>query len=813
MAWTSSFSFFKKCRRCGERCFRHVFLPTYSKSDPGAILCFLCAYQVDQIKATLRAEDVVVCPTLLHVAAFKGNAEAVSDLLLAGEAKEAKNRYGDTPLHHAVKSGTIAVVSALLAAGANKEAKNEDGQTPLHLAASLGFEPIVNVLISGGADKEATDKKGRTPLHLAADRGHSSVVMALLAAGADKEKKAYGVDLNNGHTPLHMAAAHSHVNVVSVLIAAGSNVEAITDRKWTPLHSATLYGSPEVVSVLLAAGANKEAKMERGETPLHFSSNCLDSKNLALLLAAGANKEAKTLEGNTPLHMAICHKTPNCVYTLLKAGADKEARNLAGLTPLLLASKISDSLLNREAREPERLSDIVAALLAFGANKEAMDVEGCTPFHLAAKAENTTTVVTLLAAGADIEARDKNGCTPLHLAAIGSCGEMTLLCEKHKETLRGYELPDSSAVVPILLTAGANPSAEDFRGRTPFEHAQENKKIETAKLIEKYVQKGGALNSKKNQCQERECRNPKTTGNGSRQESPDPKIKELSASVAAAFQQKRYADAAMICRQLLQIDPKSATDWSNLGAAYYLFVQANLIPYVGGNWKINLFLFDETGSITPRHRASAESLVQPAHLDGLKRCLAEARRCFEHAITLKQGPSAGCFWLARLYRAIGKWDKAKELYNVMAGPDATPTDRANAGKDLAQLNELTWAEVNSEYGHGEVAATDVSQIYGEELRKLLAQTAITCGHCGREVFKISGLQALAEDCGMSVNSDGTVFANLSQRQEADELEGRKGFCCSTCSNVYCGDCILKHAPGHVNGGKACFACGGSYRLL
>lgn len=89
-----------------------------------------------------------------------------------------------TPLHIASWKGYADVVELLLVAGASVNAKDRKGLTPLHLATSYGHADVIKVLLDAGADVNAKDKKGNTSLYYAS-RSQSRVAVAklLIAAG------------------------------------------------------------------------------------------------------------------------------------------------------------------------------------------------------------------------------------------------------------------------------------------------------------------------------------------------------------------------------------------------------------------------------------------------------------------------------------------------------------------------------------------------------------------------------------------------------------------------------------------------------
>jgi ankyrin repeat protein len=125
--------------------------------------------------------------TPLHLAAFHGDAEAVTLLLAQGTDPLARSRnaMANTPLHAALAGAeSELVVRALLAGGASAVLAAGSGVTPLHLAAARGNRALAELLIAHGADPRAVMDDGKRPHDLAMERGHAEVAAWLGAVVA-----------------------------------------------------------------------------------------------------------------------------------------------------------------------------------------------------------------------------------------------------------------------------------------------------------------------------------------------------------------------------------------------------------------------------------------------------------------------------------------------------------------------------------------------------------------------------------------------------------------------------------------------------
>jgi ankyrin repeat protein len=69
--------------------------------------------------------------------------------------------FGSQPLHTAVTWGDAIAVTLLLDAGAAIDARHEDGETALHHAIRMGHFGVARLLISRGADQAVRDGEGK----------------------------------------------------------------------------------------------------------------------------------------------------------------------------------------------------------------------------------------------------------------------------------------------------------------------------------------------------------------------------------------------------------------------------------------------------------------------------------------------------------------------------------------------------------------------------------------------------------------------------------------------------------------------------
>ncbi|XP_034042009.1 BRCA1-associated RING domain protein 1 isoform X1 [Thalassophryne amazonica] len=108
--------------------------------------------------------------TLLHLAAIKGDIDAVKELLEQGADPNLKDNAGWTPLHEACNLGHLAVVEVLISRGALLNTPGYENDSPLHDAVRNGHLAIAKLLLQHGASKTVLNLYGKQPADYAIGR-------------------------------------------------------------------------------------------------------------------------------------------------------------------------------------------------------------------------------------------------------------------------------------------------------------------------------------------------------------------------------------------------------------------------------------------------------------------------------------------------------------------------------------------------------------------------------------------------------------------------------------------------------------------
>ena len=410
--------------------------------------------------------------------------EGLRAVVAAGAAEDARGNNGYTPLHAAIKRSPEVVKAILSGEDVNVNMTDRNGFTPLMWAATTewreraawgdnaqqAFSEIIDALMEAGANPEIENRDGKTALALAEEReqpeymkaklrqaiawrevrpdepredGQTALQIALsegdedearrmLELGADPNLALGDSDDNGGRRPLMIAVEERlSTDLIREIVAAGGD-SSLHDRHRTfsPLHKATDY-SIAAIEALLSGGADINVRDGWGRTPFFWNSDL----------------NAAAPDTGTREEMALA---------MLEMGADPAILQWGTINrkdyPLFR--------LVRSGMSPEGLRAVVAA----GARGDLPGDSRFSALHAAVK-RSVLVVQALLATGQgeglDVNVKDGNGFTPL-MWAMDPDAEL--------------EDPPFSAgdLIDALLSAGADPLAENNNGETAISLAEKN---------------------------------------------------------------------------------------------------------------------------------------------------------------------------------------------------------------------------------------------------------------------------------------------------------------------------------------------------
>ena len=405
--------------------------------------------------------------TLLHVACFYGEKDALEILLSSGADVNAREMCGSTPLHMLVRSISLKLKGQSLGHNKMVSIDSKSYLEALHfksLPAWDEYAQMIDSLISHGADINARDGGGNTPLFDAAENGPVELVEILIKRGADvnarnDDIKTFFFD-PEGENPLHLAAKNGKKEVAELLVSNGADINSRDKFGRPPLYDAFWVGKRSIVDLLIKKGA--ELPKTTGEE-IYDAILADDAGTVKKLLDKdpGLVNTKKHDRELMPLHLAAAMNREEIAGLLISKGADLNAR---------------DSLENWRARGWSALHwaadndsiEVIRLLIKNGAEVDDFDKYNQTPLHLAAAEGHLRAAEILISAGAELSSVDAEGQAPLHMAALNNQSEMIVLllskgADKNVKCRQRGATPLSDAVlwnqhraIDVLIENGAS---------------------------------------------------------------------------------------------------------------------------------------------------------------------------------------------------------------------------------------------------------------------------------------------------------------------------------------------------------------------
>ncbi len=261
--------------------------------------------------------------TALHLAAYFGLTQLVTDLLRNAPNIDAQDSLGTTAMMYAAVEGHYAILVQLIEAGASAKIADHNGSNVLHKAALQGRTDVVNILLtSADLDVNACDPSqgSRNPLMLAAIYGYVGVVEILL------KRDDLLPSLRADRTALMFAATEDQLEIVKLLLKDPR--VSINDQDQlgaTALMLAAYFGYTSIVEALLDAGADAEitdGTEEGGGTPLLRAIDYDHLPVVRLFLRRNVNHISKDRYDRTLLHGAAVNGRNGILQLLLEQTDD-----------------------------------------------------------------------------------------------------------------------------------------------------------------------------------------------------------------------------------------------------------------------------------------------------------------------------------------------------------------------------------------------------------------------------------------------------------------------------------------------------------
>ncbi len=258
------------------------------------------------------------------------------------------------------------------------------------------------------------------------------------------------------------------------------HVEAFRGKLgFTRLHVAVELHSSYLLEAALKMKLDVNARSKDGRTALHIAAARNDNDTINSLLKLKANANQKDNDGRTPMEQAALHGHSGLVRQFAKVQTEP-----LGFFSAVILGKV------------ERVGELLKAKPELAKARNRLGA-GWTPLHVAAREGHEETARVLLDAGAEVNGT-KGESSPLVWAVWTEQPNLKLvklLIDRgadvnqrgglHSETPLHFAAQYGNVeLVKLLLEAKADPTAKEFRGKTPLDVAKERKHPDIVKLLE-----------------------------------------------------------------------------------------------------------------------------------------------------------------------------------------------------------------------------------------------------------------------------------------------------------------------------------------
>lgn len=413
---------------------------------------------VELIGSGLELKRRNVAGETLLATAILLDAQRCVEVLMRQQSREIPvNLQNESALSLALRIRNLDMFTVLAAAGAVVDHVDGLGMTPLHRAVMLESTPVVRSLLDSGVKLDIANSDGLTAFDLAVARGLDPIASLLAAAGAvhsSAYQRRYATTMGRGVDLRWLEEQRKKLLV-----------DGQADAGWPLLHVAIHQGKPGIVGKLLA----------KGISPLELDS-----------------------DGTTALERAIESGRDQIFFDLFRHTT--QLQKTQGLIGRLLAQSFE---YNRE-RIGLHLLDDLTRLSGTAAYQSRQLYAACAAGHERAMIKMLAGGWKNFATGGEVSAHDDADSKQVYFCVCRKGYRQALLAlerltpfinKRDTEGKTGLWLAlesGHSGLLPVLLSAGADPNTRDARGASALMLAAQQGDLQAVQWL---LEKGASVDS------------------------------------------------------------------------------------------------------------------------------------------------------------------------------------------------------------------------------------------------------------------------------------------------------------------------------